>query len=161
MRDSQKSKLYAWENRECDALRYDHKHECVPTMEISEIKKLVTRVARDYGLSHRKVRVKDGRGRRAACYSANERAIKLPRWARREVVVLHELAHWLVQVMLYRQASIASHGKEFTGIFMELLRRYHSLDLSVMMQAANKVKLDFIPNSQCTARHLKKHSPYL
>ncbi len=155
MRDSQKSKLYAWENRECDALRYDHKHECEPQMEIREIKKLVTRVARDYGLSHRKVRVKDGRGRRAACYCASERAIKLPRWARREVVVLHELAHWLIQV--FGHYNNASHGREFTGVFMELLRRYHGLDLAVMQQSANKVRLDFSPNSQCTARYLKQN----
>ena len=153
LRDSQRSKLYAWENRECDLLRF-RGTECVPPMELREIKKLVTKVARDYGLTKRKVLVKDGRGRRNACYSHYERAIKLPIWSRRPVVVLHELAHWITRVMSGR--DYAAHGREFTGIFMELLRRYNGEDLAAMQESANRVRLDFIPNSQSTARSLKK-----
>ena len=157
LRDQQRSKLYAWETRECDARRTSD--NCEPLMELREIKKLVTKVARDYGLTKRKVRVKDGRGRRIACYSHYERAIKLPLWARRPVVVLHELAHWITRVMWGE--DYAAHGREFTGIFMELLRRYNGEDLVAMQESANKVRLDFIPNSQSTARSLKKKWPWV
>jgi len=165
LRDTQRSKLYAWEtelfdvkaeiNQSATGAAEIVKITTPPMMEIKEIKKLVTKVARDYGLSHRKVAVGDGRGRRRACYSPSTREIKLPRWARKQWVVLHELAHWIEYVLHPKRA--AWHGREFTGIYMELLRRYDGRDMQEMRTSANRMRVDFMPNSECTARYLKKH----
>ncbi len=154
LRDTQRQKLYDWENAQFNNGGSKNVGDA-PHMEMDEIKKLVTRVARDYGLSHRKVGVGDGRGRRRACYSPGTREIKLPRWSRRRYIVLHELAHWIEYVM--QPGRCAWHGREFVGIFMELLRRYDGRDLSDMVATANAARLDFMSNTTSTARYLKKH----
>jgi len=152
MRDTQRSKVYQWENLAFDKPAHTGVE---PELELRDIKKIVTKVARDYGLSHRKVRVLDGRGRRSAAYSSGERAIKMPRWSRTRFIVLHELAHWIVKVLWPMKA--AAHGREFVGIYMELLRRYDERSLNEMQAMANTARIDFIPNSQATAKWLKKN----
>lgn len=154
LRDTQRSKLYDWEDREFNTLGTKLVTDS-PQMELSEIRKLLTKVARDYGLTRWKPDVTDGRGRRKACYSPSWNEIKLPRWSRRRYIVLHEIAHWIEYVAF--PGRCAWHGREFVGIFMELLRRYHGADLAQMTASANAARLDFEPNSRCTAKYLKKH----
>ena len=155
LRDTQRQKVYDWENAQFNDDGSKHVAD-EPQMELAEIKKLVTKVARDYGLTHRKVKVADGRGRRAACYSSGTREVKFPRWSRRRYIVMHELAHWIEWVK-HPELKTAAHGREFVGIYMELLRRYDNRDLDQMMQTARDARLDFVPNRECTARYLKKH----
>ena len=64
----------------------------------------------------RVVHVKDGRGRVNACAYGN--TIKLPRWARSKMVVLHELAHVL------NDSGGAPHGREFAAAFLALVDRF-------------------------------------
>lgn len=165
-RDTQRSKVYAWENEQFDArdrvevvFKADGA-ECVKSdgpamMTLAEIRKVVTRVARDYGLTKRKVGVGDGRARRRACYDPNTREIKMPRWSRKQWVVLHELAHWIEFVQCPERA--AWHGRQFVGIYMELLRRYDGRDLADMQRTANAARIDFQSNEVSTARWLKRH----
>lgn len=163
-RDTQRSKVYAWEQQfdaSCEINQHaDGPAEIVrittpPMMTLAEIKKLVTKVARDYGLTHIKVGVGDGRARRRACYSPSTRQIKMPRWSRKRWIVLHELAHWIEYVM--QPGRCAWHGREFVGIYMELLRRYDARDLAEMQASARAARLDFQSNEQSTARYLKRH----
>ena len=58
--------------------------------------------------------VKDGRGRRRACAIGN--VIKMPRHARFEWVVIHEVAHTLTP------APLAWHGPYFASVYQELIR---------------------------------------
>ena len=150
LRDSQRSKVYAWEDREFGGTAGDGAQ---PKMELAEIQQLADRVRRDYGIRSR-IEVMDGRGRRRACYSPGLNAIKMPRWSRMRYSVLHELAHAVEYLKWPGRA--AWHGREFVGIYMELLRRYHGKDLDEMTRSANAAGVDFLPNSQCTARYLKK-----
>lgn len=145
-RDNQRSKVYAWEESTFNP---------ASMMELSEIRKLVTRVAHDYGMSFRKVRVGDGRGRRRACYDPNTRQIKLPRWSRKRWIVCHELAHWIEVVQ--HPDRCAWHGRQFVGLYMELLRRYDGRDLRSMMDSARAARIDFSSNAVSTARWLKKN----
>lgn len=48
--------------------------------------------------------------------------MKLPRWSRNKMVILHELAHGLCQ-SIYDRRKVAGHGKEWAGIFLQLLKR--------------------------------------
>ena len=153
LRDSQRSKIYAWENREFNAAGTKWCSD-EPQMTIAEIKKLVTVVAREYGLTPRKVRVLDGRARRSACYSSGERAIKMPRWSRRRYIVLHELAHW-IEWVLCPVMDTAAHGREFTGIYMVLLCRYHACKWDDLVKSANDARLDFVSERQSSPRYLK------
>lgn len=163
LRDSQRAKVYAWENREFDATAEltDGDDGCSiarivkpPMLTLDECRKMLVRISRDYDIVM--IDIGDGRGRRKACYEVGfPDTIKLPRWARKWWVVLHEAAHWIEWRMV--KGKTASHGREFVGIYMELLRRYGGQDLSAMCRSANAAGIDFIPNSQATARYLKKH----
>jgi putative metallohydrolase (TIGR04338 family) len=70
--------------------------------------------------------LKDGRGRRMAGGHGtrihNECSLTLPRWARSRAVVLHELAHGLVD--LHAPVDHAAHGWEFCEIFLDLVRHF-------------------------------------
>jgi putative metallohydrolase (TIGR04338 family) len=57
--------------------------------------------------------VKDGRGTRCAYSYGGE--IGLPRWARKEWVILHELAHELTA------NKFAAHGPEFVACYLRLV----------------------------------------
>jgi putative metallohydrolase (TIGR04338 family) len=65
-------------------------------------------------------RVGDGRGRRKACGNAVE--IKIPLWARRSDVVIHELAHTLTRRKFGYGSDIASHGWQFCETYLTLTR---------------------------------------
>jgi putative metallohydrolase (TIGR04338 family) len=67
-----------------------------------------------------RVGVRDGRGRSNACAYYDH--IRLPRWARTDGVVLHEVAHVLISQTLGGQ--VAPHGREFTGAYLALVRRF-------------------------------------
>lgn len=58
-----------------------------------------------------------GRGRRSAC-AHGQHEIRIPRWARSELVVLHEVAHCLTD------ARAAAHGPEFAGVMLALVRQF-------------------------------------
>ena len=64
------------------------------------------------------VQVRDGRGRRHAGALQNQGVILLPRWSRRERVILHELAH------LATPSSFAPHGPEYAAVYLELVQHF-------------------------------------
>jgi len=76
------------------------------------------------------IAVNDGRGRRSACGSTRRALsgkyygyIKLPRWARTQSVVLHEIAHCCASIEARRNREpIASHGWQFARTLLELVR---------------------------------------
>lgn len=65
-----------------------------------------------------KIAVRSRKGQRIAHYSAHPPTIAVPengsRWALREIVVIHELAH-------HYSRSLPSHGPEFVDTFITLL----------------------------------------
>lgn len=62
-----------------------------------------------------RVIVLDGRGRRNAAGLFGE--IRLPRWSRWRLIVLHEFAHAI-------QNERPAHGRQFTPICLDLVRRW-------------------------------------
>ena len=58
--------------------------------------------------------IKDGRGTRYA--RGGFQRMNLPVWARRKIVILHEMAHGLCG------NYVAAHGREFCRTFLELVR---------------------------------------
>ncbi|MDQ4069743.1 MAG: hypothetical protein M3203_09800 [Actinomycetota bacterium] len=64
----------------------------------------------------RSFEVRPGFGHRRA--TANEHGVlQMPKWARSELVLLHEVAHCLTP------ATVASHGPEYAGVLVALARR--------------------------------------
>ena len=64
----------------------------------------------------RSFEVRPGHGHRRATADRNG-VLQLPRWARSEVVVLHEMAHCLTPT------DLAAHGPEYAGVLLALVRR--------------------------------------
>lgn len=104
-RDFQRSKAYTWENK-----MFPHNEET--KLSLVECRELAAQL---YGA---RVKVKDGRGRRRACaFWDRYPTIALPRWARNDVVVAHEVAH-----LFFRgDRSLPSHGATWLGKYIELL----------------------------------------
>lgn len=112
LRDTQRQKVYDWENK-----TFAGKHG--ETLTLDECTVLVHKALRRYGITST-VPVKDGRGHRWARGGARE--IELPRWARNELVVLHEAAHAVVDFLERRHGvTVSAHGPEFMRVFVSLL----------------------------------------
>lgn len=79
----------------------------------------------------RAVTIKDGRGRSRPAGSFSSYTMWMPRWARSEVIVLHELAHIMYTHTLslaiefretnYKENKESAHGREFVKRFIWLV----------------------------------------
>ena len=67
------------------------------------------------------VEVLDGRGRRKAC-AIGMRVIKLPKWARYESVILHELTHLVIHSRF--GYMVAAHGTEFAKMLLLMVHHF-------------------------------------
>ena len=89
------------------------------------------------------VLVKDGRGRRHAGASYEDNLITLPRWSRQTSIVLHEVAHTLVDSQYYPH-----HGAEFAGVLIGLLSRESiesvESNMAAMLRARLKIDIEWI-----------------
>ena len=87
------------------------------------------------------IQLKDVRGNRRWARGGAYN-IDLPLWARREIVILHELAHTILIRERERYGQCASHGKEWAGIFMMLLKRWNRevFELMKISYYLNRVK---------------------
>lgn len=136
-RDFQKSKLYEAERRhslfpraEWERASNRDGYRAAPAedeMNVEEMQAFVNDILRTRWFKNRYalnwVTVKDGRGRRKAGGDYWGRCIKMPRWSRRPIVVLHELVHVLLNPRIHPY-----HGEEFCGWYLALVRRFISED---------------------------------
>ena len=110
-RDSQRARLYRAEGQ-VDAGRG------LPTVERMQAW-VDGLVAADWFVARwgdRAFDVRPGFGHRRATADQNG-VLQMPKWARSELVLLHEVAHCLTPV------NVASHGPEYAGVLLALVRR--------------------------------------
>lgn len=148
-RDSQRSKLYAWERK---ALFPDEKDRRF--LSLAECEDLIVRAWRRYGIAWPPPKVGDGRRRTGACYSRAFHMVKLPRWARFPEVVLHEVAHAIVGH--HARRDISSHGPEFLRVYIELVAIFLKKDAGEMKKSARGARLKVAPASQWGAPPARK-----
>ena len=128
LRDFQRQKLYTFEEA---TLQNHHLNQDLTLTEC-------TTLARKY---NPRIKVKDGRGRRHAGASFLDNLITLPRWSRQTVIVLHEIAHTLVDDRKYPH-----HGAEFVGGLFALLSQESISTIPELCEAANQSKLRYDRN---------------
>lgn len=146
-RDTQKSKVFGWERQFQNIGYYEHTNygaraRCINEMSLDECEALAHKVCKHWGMFP--TIVTDGRGCRAA-YSCGG-LIKLPRWARQPVVVLHEMAHEVVRYVVRKPH--AAHGREFVGIEMYLLVKFGNYQIGHLVHTANEAGLVFDSQNQ-------------
>lgn len=126
-RDVQKSRVYRAED--CMVERH-----AKPFTTMLEVWTYCERVERDpwfrrhYG--RRKFRIKDGRGTRIARGGWDK--LNLPRWSRKPLVILHEIAHCVAP-------AGCRHGWEFCAEFLKLVRHFMGKDVHDRLRAAMRV----------------------
>ena len=128
LRDFQRQKLNRFEEARLQ-MHPSNQHLSLPEC---------TALARKY---NPRIKVKDGRGRRHAGASFQDNLITLPRWARQTVIVLHEIAHTLVDDRKYPH-----HGAEFVGVLFALLNQESIGTIPELCEAANQSKLRYDRN---------------
>jgi putative metallohydrolase (TIGR04338 family) len=136
-RDTQRSRVYAWEGVACRAAsgRSIDEPEFAKLEECEEFALPIWRAERGR-VGHAKVRApsieRPNRGQTSALAHRDHR-ITLPRWARSRWVILHEMAH-----RLNAGNDGASHGPRFVGILIGLLARRLGLDANLLMRLADE-----------------------
>lgn len=158
--DYQRARVYNWERAEVFG-RDDE------NIDLAACQALAERVFRAAELPT--PAVGDGRGRRGACFSNGEYAIKLPRWARTRPVVVHEAAHGLAYrgkgVLSFSQFTIrtgtgrpsngelrhdrrsrwSDHGPVFMAIYIGLLADLRIATATTLRSSAIDFGLDVEP----------------
>ena len=154
-RDFQRSKVYRSERDLSAGLgEYGGRVETIP-----EIQKWINQIVasrwmkgylsrqrnrgRKHAIGHpgKSVRVTDGRGRRTACaqLNGNQTAeIKMPKWSRSKLVILHELTH-----VYTNWRYPAWHGRQFCANYLEFVKRWIGKEAHSELKASfdrNKVK---------------------
>ena len=143
LRDFQRQKLYRFEEARLQ------KHPSNQHLSLPEC----TALARKY---NPRIKVKDGRGRRHAGASFQDNLITLPRWSRQTVIVLHEIAHTLVDDRKYPH-----HGAEFVGVLFALLNQESIGTIPELCEAANQSKLRYDRNWIYRYHHQTRRSARL
>jgi hypothetical protein len=121
LRDNQRSACYNWE-------RSLPEWPGEPIYDLQQARWWVHKVWLDYIGHDTPPEVRDGRGRRTACGS--RWAIKLPRFARHEMYVLHEVAHSVIRYRDPHKEHCAPHGPEFARLVLDLYHHYKGVSLS-------------------------------
>lgn len=134
LRDTQRSKVYKAER----VLRQFAK----PLPKVADVERFVKKqmarkaITNRYPRATRVTKVKDGRGRRAACAWAGH-TISIPLWARNDAIVLHEMAHIIVNREFWN-VDYASHGWRFASVFLDLVRFVMGRDAHDALKASFK-----------------------
>ena len=144
LRDFQRSKLYRFE----EAVLQRH-----PLNKALSLEQCCA-LARKYNHT---VVVKDGRGRRHAGASYDENLISLPRWSRQTVIVLHEVAHTLVDEHRYPY-----HGAEFAGVLIGLLscESIGTIETNMAAMVTARLKVDVGWINRCSELEIQRSNPF-
>lgn len=135
-RDSQRSKVYAWERRASGGTFGGEHFKSLD--EVAEYAKPIWRAERGrYGKARYPVpRFESGRGRGVAYGSG---LIMLGRPSRNPWVVLHEMAHCLT----HDAANREGHGPRFVGVLIGLLARHAGQSADELMALADEMGVKY------------------
>lgn len=147
MRDSQRSRVYAWERSQAwwQAAYRGRRYAEVPNsvvqpLALSECEKYLSRVLRKAGAAP--VVVADGRGSPNA--KGSSWRIQLPTFARTRPIMLHEAAHSIAA----QRGVDDRHGPNFARIYIDLLARHLHLPAGELLKSARAARVKVAPRNR-------------
>lgn len=132
MRDYQRSKVYAWENK------YVHPHDNLQ-LTFEQCCDLVDFVWSQLGYNN-PPKVKKARRNRKRCSTGYRLEITLLEHHYKTSVVLHELAHSILET---GEGSGDGHGPEFVATYVDLLERFMRLPKPMLWYTLKQSGVDF------------------
>ncbi len=127
--DYQKSSAYRWEDENVP-------RNARTPLSMTGCRTLIRQVCREYGVDI--AQLIDG-GNDKASWSNGLKGIKLAGEGKCVAIVLHEVAHWILQ----RRGECDGHGPRWVRLYIDLLVRYDQWDNAEMsISAAVRWKLD-------------------
>ena len=128
---------------------YDWERENVredPTgLSLEQIADVVRWCRAQYGIKPGDPKVIDGRGSPSARWSA-WRGYEMPRWSRKERVILHEAAHEIIAER-WKQDH-ADHGREFVRVYAMLCVRRGLIDGTAAMRSLRAARVRIAPTTK-------------
>lgn len=164
-RDSQRAKVYRAEQEAFGSLPLDHKARRTyrdmdelraridAIWQSSTVGKMITHKSSQA----RPRAVKDGRGMRAGRATAGSYELTFTVDARKEWIVMHEMAHTVHQNAIsgYETAQQAWHGHEFCAIYLKLVRRFIGKDAHDALRACfKKYRVRYTPPRKLSPERL-------
>ena len=137
MRDYQRSKVYALDWKLLMAAARHPDWLSRTNLSLDDIRVMVQRAFDMKLITGGPVQVKDGRRRKSGC--ANKYYMKLPKFTRQAVYVLHELAH---VITIRKFDDVAAHGPEYMGIYRDLLIKFEILDAETIDRLIKETGVD-------------------
>jgi hypothetical protein len=128
MRDSQRQKLYNWENSVVRKIIPDYSNP----LTTDDCKLLIDRVARSYKIPVPEVlitRADSGK----SYYRHGTHSVHLAGWGHTYGTVLHEIAHAIANKTLPEDGG---HGPNYVKVYCELMSRMFELPLGSMRRSA-------------------------
>jgi putative metallohydrolase (TIGR04338 family) len=140
LRDNQRQRLYNAERRALGGLHAGPKDYFKTTTQIEKwlLKNVIGKKWFKENFRITSVKVHPGKGRRNAGGTAYgyQAQLWLPRWARNEYVILHELAHGIV--------PNGRHGARYAGVYIYLVEKVLGEELAYELRNEfNKGNVDF------------------
>ena len=136
IRDSQKSKVYKWENKNLPYIGEQ--------LSLEQCEQLIHQAIAWWFRNpkpHMPL-IKSGKGTTVARGGA--KLINLPTWARNYGVVLHETTHCLIDRMKHNDVD-GGHGPYFMRTYIELLGYFLKVDKAELVGRAKADKIKVIP----------------
>ena len=151
--DPQKQALYSWESAWADW--------CRSTLTMSEVRSLVHKACKTYGVKPPSVRAHTGKA--WSTYDPETASISFERTQRNTAIALHEAAHHILFTICLEEAGEESdgnfedHGAEFCGIYLRLLRDAGVAPLIALTASAEAAGLHFIPVRAAEPTRFRRH----
>lgn len=140
--------VYAWEES-----RFEHRDQ--GSFTLSQCRNILASIWEDFDLMPALQQVTDGRGSLDA--RVTEDKIHLPRWSRNPVILMHEMAHCITD--LIDVDSSYDHSGTYMHVYLTLLSAYCSYKYDELFQSAKDfgLKVEPLDLGDSLKIHMKCH----
>jgi len=147
--DFQRSRVYLWE----DSLPLPKSVRNRP-LSLDTCQEIADEACELYGVKRVVIRGPRSVKQTVAYYRPTDHTISLPDWARNKHIVLHEVAHAIVEMRF--GVRDAGHGERFVGVLMYLFEHFDIVESKIARTYANQQDVYFRKVAPPSERSIKR-----